>query len=399
MQVAWMLNGTNINQDYMVSMGTDAMLSAPGAVLSGLIVTANTVAIGKAIIYCTRTSGEVVMLSYSNTASVTIDTTGTKKVYILADQAKIDNGYTNATDGTGIAVITTGPSYPSGNYIPLASVVSGVITNERPVWVKQNKKSVNIASSTATDLSWVTGSTAHITGTTTITSFGILPAGTEICLIFDGILTLTNNATSLILPGGASITTAVGDTAYMVSEGSGNWKCVWYQKASGLPLVQWGTIITWEVRMWTTATPPTSWFICDGTAKSRTTYAALFAVIGTTFGVGDGSTTFNIPDFRGRSPIGSGTGSAVGATARSLWLTPTTWVGGEEKHTLDVTEIPTHTHTIQNVQVWTGWSYTSVMSQASNNPPWTSTSTGSIWGWLGHNIISPITTINFIIAQ
>jgi microcystin-dependent protein len=52
------------------------------------------------------------------------------------------------------------------------------------------------------------------------------------------------------------------------------------------------------------ATAPTSWLLCQGQAISRTTYAALFATTGTTFGAGDGVTTFNIPDLRGRIPVG-----------------------------------------------------------------------------------------------
>ena len=55
------------------------------------------------------------------------------------------------------------------------------------------------------------------------------------------------------------------------------------------------------------ATAPSGWLLCDGTAVSRTTYAALFAVISTTFGTGDGSTTFNVPDMRGVFPKGAGT--------------------------------------------------------------------------------------------
>ena len=54
---------------------------------------------------------------------------------------------------------------------------------------------------------------------------------------------------------------------------------------------------------------PTKWLVCNGTAISRTTYSDLFSVIGTTYGAGDGSTTFNIPDFQGRSPKGVGTSS------------------------------------------------------------------------------------------
>lgn len=61
---------------------------------------------------------------------------------------------------------------------------------------------------------------------------------------------------------------------------------------------------------------PSGWLACDGTAISRTTYASLFAAIGTTHGVGNGSTTFNLPDLRGRTAVGAGSGS--GLTSRSL---------------------------------------------------------------------------------
>lgn len=64
---------------------------------------------------------------------------------------------------------------------------------------------------------------------------------------------------------------------------------------------------------------PSGWLLCDGSAVSRTTYAALFAVIGTNFGSGDGSTTFNLPDFRGRFLRGtdSGTGRDPDAASRT----------------------------------------------------------------------------------
>ena len=94
-------------------------------------------------------------------------------------------------------------------------------------------KSSDIASASTTDLSTVTTPFAHVTGTTTITALGTMQAGTRRRLVFDGILTLTHNGTSLILPGAANITTAAGDVALMVSEGSGNWRCVGYQRANG----------------------------------------------------------------------------------------------------------------------------------------------------------------------
>ena len=83
---------------------------------------------------------------------------------------------------------------------------------------------------------------------------------------------------------------------------------------------------------------PSGWFWCDGSAYSRTTYAALFAAIGTTWGVGDGSTTFNVPDLRGRAPIGVGQGS--GLTNRTLGSKL-----GEEGHANTLAENGTHTHT------------------------------------------------------
>lgn len=104
----------------------------------------------------------------------------------------------------------------------------------------------NIASATTTDLSTATGNYINITGTTTITGLGTLGAGKLRFVTFTGILTLTHNATSLILPGGANITTAAGDAAIFVSLGSGNWKCIAYTEAAGgtpgtLPVSQGGT--------------------------------------------------------------------------------------------------------------------------------------------------------------
>jgi microcystin-dependent protein len=65
--------------------------------------------------------------------------------------------------------------------------------------------------------------------------------------------------------------------------------------------------ISGEMKMWPTASAPSGYLLCNGAAVSRTTYAALFAVLGTAFGAGDGSTTFNVPDMRDRMPIGAGT--------------------------------------------------------------------------------------------
>ena len=97
-------------------------------------------------------------------------------------------------------------------------------------------KSTDIASDTTTNLGNATGMFAHITGVTTIESFGNVAAGVARFLEFDGILTLTHNGTSLILPTAANITTAAGDTLVAISEGSGNWRVIVYQRADGTAL-------------------------------------------------------------------------------------------------------------------------------------------------------------------
>jgi microcystin-dependent protein len=68
-----------------------------------------------------------------------------------------------------------------------------------------------------------------------------------------------------------------------------------------------------SIKMHGAATAPTGWLLCDGSAISRTVYADLFGIIGTTFGPGDSSTTFNVPDFRGIFPRGAGATDRAGA--------------------------------------------------------------------------------------
>lgn len=93
-------------------------------------------------------------------------------------------------------------------------------------------KGADIASATTTDIGAATGNFVHVTGTTTITGLGTIQAGTRRIVKFTGALTLTHNATSLILPWSANITTVAGDTATFVSLGSGNRICTNYQKVT-----------------------------------------------------------------------------------------------------------------------------------------------------------------------
>lgn len=96
---------------------------------------------------------------------------------------------------------------------------------------------VDVASASTCNIGAAASNYVRITGTTTITGLGTIASGVRRKVVFAGILTLTHNATSLILPNnGGNITTAAGDCAEFESEGSGNWRCTDYQRASGLPL-------------------------------------------------------------------------------------------------------------------------------------------------------------------
>lgn len=107
-----------------------------------------------------------------------------------------------------------------------------------------------------------------------------------------------------------------------------------------------------SLAMWLTSSAPTGWLICDGTAVSRTTYAALFAVIGTIGGAGDGSTTFNLPDMRQKFPLGkaaSGTGSTLGGTGGAIDHThsvPAHYHGMGTGADLNITSSGAHSHSI-----------------------------------------------------
>lgn len=95
-----------------------------------------------------------------------------------------------------------------------------------------------------------------------------------------------------------------------------------------------------EIKMWPTSSAPTGFLLCDGSNVSRTIYSALFAVIGTTFGAGDGTTTFTLPNFENRFPVGAGDLYSVGGTGGSKDA-----IVVSHTHTATVTD-PGHTHSI-----------------------------------------------------
>ena len=137
-------------------------------------------------------------------------------------------------------------------------------------------------------------------------------------------------------------------------------------------------------------TAPDGWLLCDGSAVSRTTYANLFSVLGTKCGVGDGSTTFNLPNIKGRSLVGVDPDdtdfNVVGKT------------GGEKEHTLTVDEIPSHHHDV-------GWDYEGAAGSGHGTllrPQWINPQnqydTSDTGGGQAHNNLQPYIVMNYIIS-
>lgn len=92
------------------------------------------------------------------------------------------------------------------------------------------------------------------------------------------------------------------------------------------------------------STVPVNHILCYGQAVSRTTYSSLFTAIGTTYGAGDGSTTFNLPDYRGRTLVGLDNMGGTAAGRITLSTSVLGGGGGEETHTLAANEMPAHAH-------------------------------------------------------
>jgi microcystin-dependent protein len=110
---------------------------------------------------------------------------------------------------------------------------------------------------------------------------------------------------------------------------------------TGIQGVNTGLIVPWS-----DTSVPSGFLACDGTAVSRTTYANLFAVVGTTYGSGNGSTTFNVPDLQDNVAVGKSPTKAVASTGGANTVTSSGNLASLTigNHTLTTPELPSHTH-------------------------------------------------------
>lgn len=177
-----------------------------------------------------------------------------------------------------------------------------------------------------------------------------------------------------------SVGTAAGNVVQL--DGSGALPAVSGANLTNLPSMG---IPVGAIMPYSGATPPSGWLACDGAPIVRATYSALFAVIGTTYGSGDGVNTFNLPDLRGRTVIGVGQGTGLSNRTLAQQV-------GSETHTLSVSELPPHNHpgTINGGN-------NGVYPSGGVDPFLVNNTTGNSGGGQAHNNMQPSLVLTYII--
>lgn len=309
---------------------------------------------------------QVIVLTGTNTAQRNLIAPLVEKTYIIR------NGTTGGfavqvigSSGTGVVIpngITTTVYCDGTNFY---SALSGTVSNF-----------------TVNGTLGVTGTTT-LTGATTLSS-ALTYGGTTLANSVTGTGSMALSASPAFTGTPTAPTAAAGTNTTQIATTA-------FVLANGVP--------TGGLIMWSTASAPSGFLLCDGSAVSRSTYAALFAIVGTTFGSGDGSTTFNVPNYTNRMPYGTTIG-ATGGSANATLVSHT--------HTASVVD-PGHSHTIIDGQVntrtnpyfnWAGTGGASVgVTGAGTNSSLTGISvTNSTEGSSATNAnLPPYLGINFII--
>lgn len=180
---------------------------------------------------------------------------------------------------------------------------------------------------------------------------------------------------------------------------------------AGVTVLGLAQTLVGEVKDYAGASIPNGWFPCDGRAISRVGFAALFTALGTTWGVGNGTTTFNIPDLQGRITAhldgGAGRLTTAGGGVDGATLGA---VGGTQGITLDTTMIPSHTHALTDpghphtVAVGSDGASSGTFQRSSNNSNTQSTNSAftgitiaNTGGGLAHKNVQPTAMVNKLI--
>lgn len=222
-------------------------------------------------------------------------------------------------------------------------ILCGLADNTVTVVPKGTNDQVLIADSTATPgAKWAQIGSNNM-ASAAVTTAKIADAAVTTAKIADANVTTAKIADSNVTTGkiaDANVTTAkIADgnvTTAKIADGNVTTAKIAAANVTADKLASGVAIPSGVVNPYAGASAPTGWLLCDGSAVSRSTYSALFAVLGTTYGTGDGSTTFNVPNMKGRVPVG------LDSTQTEFDVRGET--GGAKTHTLSTTEMPSHTH-------------------------------------------------------
>ena len=145
-------------------------------------------------------------------------------------------------------------------------------------------------------------------------------------------------------------------------------------------------IPTATILPWSSASVPSGFLECNGQTVSRSTYAALFAIVGTTYGAGDGSSTFGLPDLQDNVPVGKSNNKALASTGGANTVTSTGNVAGSTANaTLSESQLASHAHPINQNNSGPGSDTLFSMSQAGQVSPGNSRSTRNTGSGSGHS--------------
>lgn len=233
-------NLNNAIRTVMAQIKTYTLTAEPG-----------TVYVAKAANYTAVAVDKNTFFRFTNLATLTLTAAATLAngwhCWIMADGGDVTVDPDGAETINGAASLTIIDGYSALLVCSGTAFYAVTVASQAEVEGKADalQPYISVASATTTDIGAVLSQNVTITGTTTITSFGTVEAGTVRNIVFSGALTLTHNATSLILPFGANITTAARAAIRAVSLGGGNWRVTDYQEAAAFaPVLTAGIGIT-----------------------------------------------------------------------------------------------------------------------------------------------------------
>ena len=323
---------------------------------------------------------------------------------------------TTTSTGSGSVVLSTSPALTTPN---LGTPSAATLTNATGLPLTTGVTGTLPVANGGTGVTTSTGSGANVLSTSPVLTTPNLGTPSAATLTNATGLPLTTGVTGTlpVTNGGTGVTTSTGTGANVLSaspaltgtptsptaaNGTNTTQIAttaFVQTAVG----SLGGVPSGSVSAYAGSSAPSGWLLCSGGAVSRATYAALFAIIGTTYGAGDGSTTFNLPDLRGRVAAGvdnMGGSAANRITAAGSGITGTTLgaSGGSETHTLTEAQLAAHTHTYSNKIAATDSIYNSTGSTSAMQSLTTvSTATSSTGSNQAHNNTQPTIMLNYII--